>query len=290
MFWERFWNNLQLKILHGTLCCGLRRDWIVSCYCCPWTHFSRWKVSLAPGFVALGSCLATSKTQHIILSSGKVECAVQQARHAWKSTSLPACFAISMLLPPHLPFHWSHLWRWSQEENLGSGTCRARSFYSLCMTSIILNTALTLWMGPTSCEKTENQKKQPQCSSVKGFEGSLRLAGLVPMWICHCCGLGFCQQQCAWNCWEMELHVMQVTAHHFCRAAFRTHSKTCPSCVNSNLQLLYGRRLELSVPPQKPFHFFCSLQPSYKEMTSFYLFHLSPGVSKNITCGTRFLN
>lgn len=178
MFWERFWNNLQLKILHGTLCCGLRRDWIVSCYCCPRTHFSQWKVSLAPGFVALGSCLATSKTQHIILSSGKEECAVQQARHAWKSTFLPACFAISMLFPPHLPFHWSHLWRWSQEENLGSSTCRARSFYCLCTTSIIPNTALTLWMGPTPCEKTDVQL---QCSSVavKGSEGSLRLVGRV---------------------------------------------------------------------------------------------------------------
>lgn len=200
MFWERFWNNLQLKILHGTLCCGLRRDWIVSCYCCPWTHFSRWKVSLAPGFVALGSCLATSKTQHIILSSGKVECAAQQARHAWKSTFLPACFAISTLFPPHLPFHWSHLWRWSQEENLGSSTCRARSFYCLCMTSIILNTALTLWMGPTPCETTENQKKQ--LLSVFLSQGIWRQlevgwARLVPMWICHCCGLGFCQHQCA---------------------------------------------------------------------------------------------
>lgn len=176
MFWERFWNNLQLKILHGTLCCGLRRDWIVSCYCCPWTHFSRWKVSLAPGFVALGSCLATSKTQHIILSSGKEECAAQQARHPWKSTFLPACFAISMLFPPHLPFHWSHLWRWSQEEILGSSTCRARSFYCLFMTSIILNTALTLWMGPTPCENTDVQL---QCPSVRGSRGSWRLAGHV---------------------------------------------------------------------------------------------------------------
>jgi len=131
MFGERFWNNLQLKILYGTLCRGLRRDWIVSCCCCPWTHFSQWKVSLAPEFVALGSCLATSKTQHIILSSEEEECRVQQARHAWKSTFLPACFAISMLFPPHLPFHWSHLWRWSQEETVESSTCRAKSFNCL---------------------------------------------------------------------------------------------------------------------------------------------------------------
>lgn len=177
MFWERFWNNLQLKILHGTLCCGLRRDWIVSCYCCPWTHFSRWKVSLAPAFVALGSCLATSKTQHIILSSGKEECAVQQARHAWKSTFLPACFAISMLFPPHLPFHWSHLWRWSQEEKLGSGTCRANPFYCLCMTSIIPNTALTLWMGPTPCEKTEYSSSVPQSRHPKAAWGWLGTFG-----------------------------------------------------------------------------------------------------------------
>lgn len=214
-----------------TLCCGLRRDWIVSCYCCPWTHFSQWKVSLAPGFVALGSCLATSKTQHIILSSGKEECAVQQARHAWKSTFLPACFAISMLFPPHLPFHWSHMWRWSQEENLGSSTCRARSFYCLCMTSIILNTALTLGMGPIPCEKTDLQL---QSSSVKGSESSLRSAGHV--WLpCEFAIRAVVLDSASNNVhetvgkWSYMLHKSQ----HFCRAAFRTHLKTCPSCVNS---------------------------------------------------------
>lgn len=164
-----------------------------------------------------------------------------------------------MLLPPHLPFHWSHLW--SQEETVESSTCRARSFNCLLSAQHQLNLALIFLVGPSHYQKEMFRfvchswdPKVLEVVSVHTVDLGLEL------WSCLLLACtDFLGNKTA--CYLSPNTVFLLCSEHT-KYLFSMRELQSPVALCKNAQAFNS-------PPRKPLFLLFSLQPSYEEMTSF---------------------